>query len=290
MYVALLVCMPPACVRSGHGLLLHVPAPARLLGHGREGQWAMESAIVGPVSDATWGYPVPVGLLFFCRSLPFVYNICICVFFIAAKRRFLVVGMAVTKSGQLNFAERMISRIRRVGVVSCLKSLPRSGKSFPHRSASIESCWQVGRALVAVERSFSLNILPAFGHSHYLLTYVRARLSPHSQQMNQTTMASSASGRSNPTASASAAAPLSVLLPDGRLNTDHLRKEVASDVSLDDRYRAEDAMKKRAIHSCECCIILLFGNCPACFDASPIIRTYSHTVTSPLIIHSFLSS
>jgi len=46
-----------------------------------------------------------------------------------------------------------------------------------------------------------------------------------------------------------------MLLPDGRLNSDLLRKQVTSDVSLDDRYRAEDAMKKRSIHSCE----FLFG-------------------------------
>jgi len=40
-----------------------------------------------------------------------------------------------------------------------------------------------------------------------------------------------------------------MLLPNGKLNVDLLRKEIASDVSLHDRYRAEDAMKKRAIHS-----------------------------------------
>ena len=42
-----------------------------------------------------------------------------------------------------------------------------------------------------------------------------------------------------------------MLRPDGKLNVDLLRKEIASDVSLHDRYRAEDAMKKRAIHSSE---------------------------------------
>lgn len=42
-----------------------------------------------------------------------------------------------------------------------------------------------------------------------------------------------------------------MLCPDGKLNVDLLRKEIASDVSLHDRYRAEDAMKKRAIHSSE---------------------------------------
>lgn len=66
----------------------------------------------------------------------------------------------------------------------------------------------------------------------------------------------SSPNRTDPTATAPAAAPESVLLPDGRLNGDFLRREVASDVSLDDRYRAEDAMKKRAIHSCEFGIIL----------------------------------
>ena len=53
-------------------------------------------------------------------------------------------------------------------------------------------------------------------------------------------------------ASAASTAGGTVLRPDGKLNVDLLRKEIASDVSLHDRYRAEDAMKKRAIHSSEC--------------------------------------
>ena len=52
-------------------------------------------------------------------------------------------------------------------------------------------------------------------------------------------------------ASAASTAGGTVLCPDGKLNVDLLRKEIASDVSLHDRYRAEDAMKKRAIHSSE---------------------------------------
>ena len=52
--------------------------PARLLGHGREGQWAMKSAIVGPKSAATWGYPVPSGYsvvdhCLLCTIFVFVY-------------------------------------------------------------------------------------------------------------------------------------------------------------------------------------------------------------------------
>jgi hypothetical protein len=38
------------------------------------------------------------------------------------------------------------------------------------------------------------------------------------------------------------------ILPDGRVNIDFLQREIASDLSNDARYSAEDGMKKRAVH------------------------------------------
>ena len=38
------------------------------------------------------------------------------------------------------------------------------------------------------------------------------------------------------------------ILPDGRVNIEFLQREIASDLSNDARYSAEDGMKKRAVH------------------------------------------
>ena len=58
---------------------------------------------------------------------------------------------------------------------------------------------------------------------------------------------------SPPPAAAAAAPPptSSAVLPDGKLNADLIQKSVQNDVMQEEKYRAEDAMKKRAIHSSE---------------------------------------
>jgi hypothetical protein len=38
------------------------------------------------------------------------------------------------------------------------------------------------------------------------------------------------------------------ILPDGRVNVAFLQREIASDLSNDARYSAQDDMKKRAVH------------------------------------------
>mmetsp|Transcript_36326 Transcript_36326/g.79075 ORF Transcript_36326/g.79075 Transcript_36326/m.79075 type:complete len:429 (-) Transcript_36326:1143-2429(-) len=50
---------------------------------------------------------------------------------------------------------------------------------------------------------------------------------------------------------AATAQPTSAVLPSGALNVDLIQRSVQSDVALEEKYRAEDAMKKRAIHSCQ---------------------------------------
>ena len=70
-----------------------------------------------------------------------------------------------------------------------------------------------------------------------------------------------------------------MLCPDGKLNVDLLRKEIASDVSLHDRYRAEDAMKKRAIHSSE-----LVPRCRAQYSINDLTRLPSLPPSSPIAL------
>ena len=43
----------------------------------------------------------------------------------------------------------------------------------------------------------------------------------------------------------------SILTSDGTLNVDLLSKEIAHDLAKDERYKAEDSMKKRAVHTCK---------------------------------------